>query len=158
MVIHPYAKTWYAFVKEQTHLARLKSIVCVGRFTFFLFQPYRVFVIITLQFAYRNMFSRFFTFNHYNWRSNQPWHIDRMFSQTVCQNYAVHSGNFSSQWTRVFNSRWHCNFTKICSTTGNIVTSQRSILHPDHVDQLLLKSGCLSIITLSELNRKISKK
>ena len=26
----------------------------------------------------------------------------------------VHSGNFSSQWTHVFNSRWHCNFTKIC--------------------------------------------
>ena len=25
--------------------------------------------------AYRNMFSRFFTFNYYNWRSKQPWHI-----------------------------------------------------------------------------------
>ena len=37
----------------------------------------------TLQFAYRNILSRFFNFNLYNWQSNQPWHIDRMFSQTV---------------------------------------------------------------------------
>ena len=27
MVIHPYAKIWYAYVKEQRHLARLKSVV-----------------------------------------------------------------------------------------------------------------------------------
>ena len=50
----------------------------LGRLTF---QSYRELVIIPLQFAYRNIFSRFLTFNHYNWRSNQPRYIDRMFSQ-----------------------------------------------------------------------------
>ena len=50
---------------------------------FVMFQSYRELVIMILQFAYRNMFSRFLTFNNYNWRSNQPWHIDKMFSQTV---------------------------------------------------------------------------
>ena len=55
-----------------------------GSFYFFqMFKSYRELVILTVQFAYRNMFSRFFTFNHYNWRSNQPWYIDRMFSYTV---------------------------------------------------------------------------
>ena len=50
---------------------------------FLMFYAYRELVIITLQFAYRNGFSRFFVFNHYNLRSNQPGHIDRMFPQNV---------------------------------------------------------------------------
>ena len=33
---------------------------------FLMFQSYRELVIITFQFAYRNMFSRFFTFSYYN--------------------------------------------------------------------------------------------
>ena len=32
MVIHPYAKIWYAYDKEQRHLARLKSMVKVFYF------------------------------------------------------------------------------------------------------------------------------
>ena len=36
----------------------------------------------TLRFAYRTMFSRFFTFIPTDDRSNQPLHFDRMFSQT----------------------------------------------------------------------------
>ena len=50
---------------------------------FLMFYAYRELVIITLHFAYRNGFSRFFVFNHYKLRSKQPGHIDRMFPQTV---------------------------------------------------------------------------
>ena len=31
MVIHPYAKIWYAYVKEQKHITRLKSM---GKYNF----------------------------------------------------------------------------------------------------------------------------
>ena len=30
MVIHPYAKIWYAYVKEQRHFARLKFMVKIN--------------------------------------------------------------------------------------------------------------------------------
>ena len=58
-------------------------IFCWSLNFFLMFQSYPELLIIPLQFACRNMFSRFLIFNHYNWRSNQPWHIERIFSQTV---------------------------------------------------------------------------
>ena len=70
------------FAFMQSHVYIPYNVIS-GSLYFFMFQSYRDLAIITFQFAYRNMFSRLITFNHYNRRSNQPWHNDRMFSQTV---------------------------------------------------------------------------
>ena len=73
-----------ALKQDLGYIGYIPCTIFSGSLYFFLMiQSYRELVIITLHLAYRNMFSRFFTVNHFNWRSNQPWHIDIMFSQTV---------------------------------------------------------------------------
>ena len=73
----------FTFMQRQSH-EYYPYVVFSGSLYFFLmFQSYRELVIIALYYAYRNIFSTFFIINHYNWRSNQLWHIDRMFSQTI---------------------------------------------------------------------------
>ena len=48
-----------------------------------MFQQYREFVSITLQFAYRNISLKFFTFISTDDQINRQWNFDRIFSQTV---------------------------------------------------------------------------
>ena len=55
----------------------------VSLYFFLMIQPYLEFVIMTLQVAYRHMFSRFITFISTDDQINLQWHFDRIFSQTV---------------------------------------------------------------------------
>ena len=75
----------FSFMQRQSHVYIPYTLFSGSLYFFLMFHSYHELVIITLQFAFRNMFSRFFTFNHCNWRSKQPWHIDWMFSQTLCK-------------------------------------------------------------------------
>ena len=66
---------------NDNHMYIFCILYFLARFTsiFLMFQSYRELMIITLQLAYRNMFSRFFTFNHYNWLDTSIECFHRLF-------------------------------------------------------------------------------